>query len=263
MDVSEDHVRKVNIITNDSIITVNIVDIVELYPIKRNFWMRTSGSFGLGFNYTKGSNVASILFSGDLYYRKKKSYFLLEFSDNNTYQEKVLTAVQATASLAWQRQLKNKWSAQAAFQASENSELGTKLRLAYNMLGIRDITYNNWNRLYAGAGFSLMQETPYDDSGVTDDVSVLIQMVWRVYKFTDPKINVDADISYLPYVTNLDRFRININFNPSISIFSDNFDIGLQFYYNFDSSPPSVQPLLTIMELIYSFLILFIKKQPH
>jgi len=257
LDVSLGHVRKVTIVTKDSIIVVNIDDIVEIYPIKRNFWMRTSGNLGLGFNYTKGSNIASILVSGNLYYRKKKSYFLLEFTDNNTYQEKDLTAVQANASLAWQRILKKKWSAQAAFQASQNSELGTKLRLGYNMLGIRDIAYNNWNRLYAGVGFSLMQETPYDDSGITNDVSALIQVVWKVYKFTAPKINVDADISYLPYITNPSRNRVNINFNPSISIFSDNFKVGLTFYYNFDSDPPSgatsTYDYGTNLQLSYSF----------
>ncbi len=237
--VENNQVRKVNIITKDSIFTVSIDDIVEVYPIKQNFWMRTSGSFGLGFNFTKGSNVATIAVNGDVYYRKKKSYFLLEFSDNNTYQEKDLTAVQAVASFAWQRLLKKKWSAQIAFGVSQNSELGTLLRIGFNGIGIRDIAYNNWNRLYAGAGFALMRETPYDDSGTSDDVSALFQVVWRVYKFTEPKISVTADISYLPYLSDLERYRINVNLNPSISILSDNFKIGLQFYFNLDSSPPS------------------------
>ena len=102
-----------------------------------------------------------------------------------------------------------------------------------------------------------MQETPYDDSGVTNDVSALIQVVWKVYKFTAPKINIDADISYLPYITDPSRNRVNINFNPSISIFSDNFKVGLTFYYNFDSSPPSgatsTYDYGTNLQLSYSF----------
>ncbi|MEZ5195573.1 MAG: hypothetical protein R2764_04015 [Bacteroidales bacterium] len=45
---------------------INIDDIVEIYPIKRNFWSRTSGDFSLGANFSKGGNVGTIVFSGDL-----------------------------------------------------------------------------------------------------------------------------------------------------------------------------------------------------
>ena len=54
--------------------------------------------------------------------------------------------------------------------ASQNSELGTKLRVALNLIGLKDITYSNWNRLYAGAGFSMARETPYDNSDVRNDL---------------------------------------------------------------------------------------------
>ena len=37
--------RKVNIVTTESRILVNIGDIVEIYPLKRSFWMRTTGNF--------------------------------------------------------------------------------------------------------------------------------------------------------------------------------------------------------------------------
>ena len=43
--------RKVNIIISNGIELVNIDEIVEVYPIKRNFWLRTSGNFSLGINF--------------------------------------------------------------------------------------------------------------------------------------------------------------------------------------------------------------------
>jgi len=229
--------RKVNIISENRRELVNIADIVEIYPIKRNFWMRTSGNFSLGANFSKGSNVGTVTFSGNLDYRKQKSYFNLSWDDYNTYQGDSLSSTKADITLAWERYLKNSWSTQVGVSAEQNSELGTKMRLGLNVLGIKDITYNNWNRLYGGAGFSVSQETPYDDSGVREDLAGLLTVVWKVYKYTIPKVWVDANISWIPYLTDTGRYRAVFNLNPKISIINDNFKIGFKFYYNYDSKP--------------------------
>jgi len=231
--------RNVNIVTIDQKDLVAIDDIVEIYPIKRSFWMRTSGNFSLGVNYSKGSNIATLAFSGDLNYRKKKSYFDFNWDNNNTFQNDSLSSSNINTVFGWQRLLKNKWSTLVSVGASQNSELGTKLRLALNLIGIRDITYNIWNRLYAGAGLTVVRETPYDDSGITDDLAALFNVAWKVYKYTLPKVWVDANISFVPYLTDPGRYRVVINLNPKVSIFSDNFKIGFASYYNFDNQPPS------------------------
>jgi hypothetical protein len=234
--------RTVKVITKDSVIVLPIEKIVEFYPIKKNFWMRTSGSFSLGANYSKGSETASLVFAGDLYYRKKKSYFNLVFDNNNNFQADTLNTSKADVSFAWQRILHKSWSAEASFGLGQNTELGMQLRKAINLIMIRDLLYNNWNRLYVGAGFSFTQEDPYGNSGISNDVSGIYQMVWRVYKFTLPKVRVMADISYIPYFTELGRYRIILNLNPYVSIINDNLSIGLKFYYNYDSEPPASAP---------------------
>jgi len=231
--------RKVYIVLEQEKKLVDIEDIVEIYPIKRNFWMRTSGNFSMGANFSKGSDVTTITFSGNLDYRKKKSYFNLTWDDNNTFQADTLSSSKADIGFAVQRLLKKGWSAQIMLGASQNSELGTKLRWNLNLIGIKDIVYTDWNRLYAGAGFSAMRETPYDDSGTQDDLAALFQLVWRVFKYTLPKVWVDANISYLPYLTDTGRQRVIINMNPQVSILNDNFKIGLSVYYNYDNQPSS------------------------
>lgn len=231
--------RRVNIVMTNGRETVDISEIVEIYPIKRNFWMRTSGSFSLGANYSKGSKVATIAFSGSVNYRKKKSFFDLSWDDNNTYQGDTLSSTKTDVVFAWQRLLKNKWSTQVSVGASQNSELGAKLRVNLNLIGLKDIAYSSWNRLYAGAGLSMARETPYDHSGIRNDLTGLFTVVWKVYKYSLPKVWVDADISFLPYITDSGRYRAMFNLNPKISIFSDNFKIGLNFYYTYDSKPSS------------------------
>jgi len=231
--------RKVNILVENERELVSIEDIVEVYPIKRSFWLRTSGNFSLGVNYSKGSDIATVAFSSNLNYREKRSYYYFDWDNNNTFQGDSLSSSKADAEIAWQRLIKKKWSSQVAVGASQNSELGTKLRVNLNVIGLRDISYNIWNRLYAGAGLSVSRETPYDDSGETNDLAGLFQVVWKVYKYTYPKVWVDSNISFLPYMTDSGRYRTVFNLNPKVSVFNDNFKVGFSFYYSFDSKPPS------------------------
>ena len=178
------------------------------------------------------------MFAGNVNFRKERTFFNLSWDDNNTFQGDSLSSTKSDVTLAWQRTFKKKWSSEIAVGLTQNSELGTKLRVGLNITGVRDITYNNWNRLYVGAGLNVSRETAFDDSDVTNDLAGMFNLVWKVYKYTIPKVWVDANIAYLPYITDK-RHRINFSLNPSISIFSDNFKVGIKLYYNFDSNPSS------------------------
>ena len=231
--------RKVYILSENEKKLVNISDIVEVYPLKRNFWMRTSGNFSLGFNLSKGSNVATIVFSGYLNYRKKKTYFELDLEDNVTFQGDSLSSRKADIAFGWQRLIKKGWSAGVLVGADRNTELGTKLRLGLNIAAFKDITYTTWNRLAPGAGFSIVRETPYDGSPSKGDLAGLFTVVWKVFKYSVPKVWVDANISFLPYLTQSGRYRAAFNLNPKVSIIGDDLQMGFQFYYNYDSKPQS------------------------
>jgi len=249
--------RTVNIVFTNGKQRVRIDDIVEIYPIKRNFWARSSGDFSLGANYNKGSKVGTISFSGNLSYRKKKTLFKLTWDDNNTFQGDTLSASKSDASFAWQRLIKGKWSFETSIGASQNTELGTKLRVNLNPIGIYDVIYNNWNRLFLGGGLSVSRETHYTDADVTNDLAGLVGIGWKVYRYRKPKVWVDADVSYIPYLTDWGRNRVVINLNPKVGVFNNDFKIGVKYYYNFDSRPSGVSSSKSdygiTLELTYSF----------
>ena len=216
---------------------VKIDDIVEAYPIRRNFWMRTSGNFSLGLNYTKGSDIFTSVISGNMNYRRRTSYWQLSWDSNNTLQSDSVTATKVDVSLGWQKSFNNNWYSGIILGANQNLELGTRLRVDLTPLGIRDLVYNNWNRLWIGAGLSAQREVPYDNSGPVNDLAAIVSTVWKVYKYTNPKLWVDADITFIPYLTGNSRYRTNANLNPSISIVGNDLKLGLRFYYSYDSQP--------------------------
>lgn len=231
--------RKVKLITSSGSVLINISEIVEVYPIKKSFWLRVTGNFSLGFNFSKGSDVATLVSSGNLNYRKRKSLFKLTWDNNNTFQGDTLNATNNNFGIGYEIALKNYWSIGSSVGASQNSQLGTKLRLNLSAIGIRDIVYNHWNRYFIGAGLSIQRETPYNDSGEIEDLAGIITTVWKVYKYTNPKVWVDADLSFIPYITGDSRYRANFNLKPRIGIIGNTLQVGLSFYYSYDSNPTS------------------------
>ncbi len=229
--------RHVNIKLANGRELVSIDEIVEVYPIKRNFWKRTSGDLSLGVNYSKGSNLATISFSGDLNYRKRKSYFSVSWDDYNTYQSDTLSSTKADASVGWERTLKKRWALNTALGINQNTELGTKIRLTLGFAALHDFVYNKWNRFYLLGGISGQRETPYDTTRISNDLAGIVGAVWKVYKYTNPKVWVDASIYFIPYLTTAGRYRTNININPKISIIGNDLKIGFKFYYSIDTKP--------------------------
>ena len=234
-DASEER-RKVYIVNEKERKLISVQDIVEIYPIKKSFFMRTSGNISLGLNYTKGSETTTLAFSGNVDYRKERTYFNLEWDSNNTFQRDSLNSQKTDILLSWQRALRKGWSTNISVGASQNLELGTQLRTYLNLTGIKDLVYNEWNRLYFGMGANFAQETPFDDSEITNDVAGVFMIYWKVYKLWGAKIWVDSNLTYLPYLTD-SRNRLTFNLNPKVSILSNNFKIGFNFYYTYDSQP--------------------------
>ena len=232
--------RTADIILVNEIVTVDIDDIVEVYPIKNSFWNRLTGNFNLGLNYAKGSNVATVVFSGNLDYRKRKIGYSLVWDTNDTYQGDSLSSSKSDITLSWQRILDKGWSADLAVGASQNLQLGTQLRWNLTGAAIKDLAYNDWNRFYVAAGLNGSKETPVGGGETQDDLAGIFQLKWKVYKLKGAKVWLDADISYLPYLTGASRSRMNLNINPKVSIFSNDFKVGLSFYYTYDSNPQNV-----------------------
>jgi hypothetical protein len=183
--------------------------------------------------------VATLAFSGNLDYRKRSTSYSLVWNTNDTYQGDSLSSSKSDISLSWQRLLNKSWSADLSVGASKNLQLGTELRWNFTAAGTKDLAYNEWNRLYVAMGLNASREIPVGDGEIADDLAGIIQLKWKVYKLTGAKVWLDADINYLPYLTD-QRNRLNLNLNPQVSIFSNDFKIGLNFYYTYDSQPQNI-----------------------
>ncbi|WP_157473280.1 DUF481 domain-containing protein [Eudoraea adriatica] len=221
-------------------VSILIDDIVEIHPIKGNFWQKFSGNLSLGGNFSKSSALTTIAFSGNLDFRNKKTSFNTDWFLNLSYQNDSLITNNSQVNVAWQHLFKNKWSSLLALGRSQNLQLGIKQRYNLAIGAIKDITNNTWSRLYITGAMTGISEKSFDPNSQTEqDLAGVIQLAYDIFKYTSPKISLKSNITYIPYFTGDRRSRMNFNLNPMVSIFNNNFKVGFNFYYNYDSNPPA------------------------
>lgn len=231
--------KKVKVILSERIELVDVKSLIEVYPIKKNFWLRVSGKFDLGIDFTKGSGIGNFNFNGDIEYRKRKSYYQFVWTNNTTTQADSINSAKVDITLHYQRYIKNKWSAGLRTGINENTELGLDLRLFISTTGILDIVHTNRNRLFVESGLSGNREWSNGDTVAINNLEMIFSTQYRLFKFTNPEIDITTDLTFFPNLTTRDRIRIEYNLKSKFEIFND-FYIGLNYYYSFDSKPTSV-----------------------
>lgn len=231
--------RKTKIVLSERVELVDINSLTEVYPIKQNFWLRLHGNFDFGLDFNKASKIGNLNFNGLLDFRKRKTYAELSWVNNTILQEDTIASAKVDLTLNYQRYLKKKWSASFRTGANENTELGLDLRVYITVSGIWDIIHNNRNRFYVEAGLSGNREWSDGDTIALNNMEAILSTKYKLFKFTDPEIDITTDFSFYPNLTTKGRLRLEYNLNTKVEIFN-NFYIGLNYYYNFDSKPISV-----------------------
>lgn len=218
---------------------VQVDDIAQIFPLKKNFWLRTSGDIGFGGNYSKGSNLLTISLSSNLNHRRESTNIEFAWNTYYTFQGDSLSSTKSDARLTWERLRRSKLSYGANLGMGQNSELGTKVRLDFTLVGIYDILYNSWTRLSGFMGASIEREIPYGDAEPVENLTGLVALGWKVYKLTSPKVWVEAEARYIPYFTSNNRYRLNFNLKPKVGMLGNNLKVGFNTYYLYDSRPTS------------------------
>lgn len=223
---------KINLINGSEVVPIE--NLVELYPIKKNFWLRTSGVFSLGFNFSKGSGIANLTSSGKLDYRNKKSYTILNWTENSTIQSDTITSNNSELSINFQRNIIRKWYFGLNTEVSSNTELGLDLRVLAGVSINNYLIQNYHNRLYLSLGTSGNREWEAGNDTATNNLEGLLGVHYHFFKYTDPEINITTYINSYPNFTTMGRWRVNYSLDAMIEIIND-FSVGINFYYNYDS----------------------------
>ena len=225
----------VKIVSRTRTYTVSITSIVEVFPIKSSFWLRTSGDVSLGGNYTKSSKILQLNFSGNLYYRDRKKYYQLSWSNQVTLQDDSIVSQKQSNTLLSRRYFNRHYSFQGQLGISSNNELNLKKRYYLNLTGGKDIIHTYRSLFYTGLGLSGNSETTLDLNIVSYNLEGVFMINYEFYKRTDPKVNIATKFDTYPSITARGRWRFDASLDARIEVFND-FYIGVSLYNNFDNS---------------------------
>ncbi|HBH06621.1 MAG TPA: hypothetical protein DDX92_08470 [Flavobacteriales bacterium] len=235
-------VGMVRILTTESEVMTSILRIIEVYPIKSNFWSRTSGRFDVGFNYTKASRIARVSYSGNIGYRTRQLYARFAWDGLQTFQDADTTTFltsRLNLLLTVQKRMREKWYYTAYLGSNENTELGLNLRIYVGAGVVNDFIHTNKNRLFWIAAISPNTESSAENVD-TYNVEGQFALNYRYFKYSTPELHLDTDIQFIPSINEWGRYRLNYNLDVSVEVIY-NFYVGTQLYYNFDNQPAGEQ----------------------
>jgi hypothetical protein len=218
----------------------HLYQIVEIYPIKNTFFLRTSGKVDMGFNYTKASNIGRLNVDWNLKYRNRGSLISLTGSNVQTFSpnDTTPTSSKYDLDLNFEKKIKSFWSWTGNIGGSQNTELGLNLRLKGGLGMLGDFYHTNNQRFYVLLGVTPNMEISEENSNRTSNFEGQVSVSYQVYKYTFPEISLNTKLDFYPSFNNAGRYRVDYNIDVNVEVFY-NFYIGGKFYYNFDSKPVS------------------------
>lgn len=218
---------------------VTLDDLVEIVKMKDQFFQRLDGDFNLGFNYAKSNENLQFNFNSTTTYRRPKEEINLKLNSILTQTETDTALSKKQDIMAdYYRKLRDNFYFNTVFGWQQNTQLGLRNRFILNGVGGKIIFNDNEKRLLTGGGLSYNVEQSNQSSSYTSNIEALGIIQFKKFRYSTPKLSLDAQYIIYPSLSNFGRVRMDIQFNTKIEIFKD-FNVGLVFYDLYDNRPPS------------------------
>ncbi len=216
--------------------------ISSLHPFKGRFWRRFDGNFNLGLDYTRVSNVFRSNFDTKLSYQDSRNYADIGYNGIVTNDRGIEErSVNRTFFMNFAHFFANSWFVTPRYSLEQNSQQGIDLRHIISGQVGRLIPLGKSINFQSAIGVNynrekfFNEETQREDFNNSMEGSVAVKI--KAFRYNVPKLDVTADFTLLPGLSEWGRVRIVSNLNTTWELIKD-FNIALSGYYNFDNRPP-------------------------
>jgi len=218
-------------------LSVDLMDVVYIYPIGRSLWSKLDGSFDLGLSFTQSSGIAQLNVEAYTIYRRSSlqltasasSYITVDNSGNDTSRDAVdLAGVRYFG----QRSL---WLLQGGVMS--NQELGYDLRATVSGGVGRFLARSNRGYFAVGGGLSTSSESPVEGD-TTQELDAFFAVRQSFFTYDRPKTDVGLSFDLYPGLTAWGRVRFELDGHVKREIIKD-FSVGFSLYDSYDNRPPT------------------------
>ncbi len=201
---------------------------------------RIHGSFALGFDYTKSSDITVLSGSFNTNYRGPNSSWNFSVDLNSTRDpaQGTLDRDSIKYSYRWLQPGNHFWSGLTSVERNEETGIEARVLVGGGYGSYFLQTMNNEVAALVGIGATREWAT-----GAADDRSSLegiLGLDWRIFDFATPKTNLTAKAVLYPSLTESGRYRTDASVSLRREIVSD-FYLDLSFYQSYDSDPPDAE----------------------
>ncbi len=210
--------------------------IIKVIPIKMRFLDRVDIDLELGFQYNKGSNVASLNTGYNFYYRNLKNGIRVKGTNHITDQrnENELFKKQ-DVNFSYDHFMKKSWKVGAFSTAEQNTELNLDLRALVGLDVGKTLAQSLHSELQFATG-PLANIENSTEGNQSNNLEGKFQIAYQYFRFNYPEIKITADVTTYKSINVSDRVRVDSNINAKIELIRDIY-FSLTFYQKFDSKP--------------------------
>ena len=215
---------------------LELVHIVSLSPLKKQFFQRLTGSLSTGFSYVKASQVMQMNFDGSIEYQAEKNTVQLSYSGIFSQDPESGYSQNQDGGATLFRLLANNWFLVSSLSLESNTELELDLRTTLALGGGNSVISTNFTRLNTAVGLQATRENSGGDN--QNNLESFVVANYKVFIYDDPEVSFDLSAQLIPSLSTLGRVRTSISTNLKWEVFSD-FYLKWTLYFNSDSQPLS------------------------
>lgn len=214
-----------------------VTQIVSLYYYESNFFKQLSGTFSIGFNFTRSKSQGTLNYDGSLRYAARKfevnttSSLLLNIDSVKTSYTRGSFQSQASYILS------PRWTVAGLLSYQRNEELNISSRFQEGLgIGNKFLLRRNMQAKLL-TGLVVNQEHSTDGTVTNGLYEIPLVFTWNFYQFSHPNLRIDVNQTGYIGLTQHSRFRVDGQLNISWELIK-HLDLSLVLYNNYDNQPP-------------------------
>ncbi len=213
--------------------------VVRVTPIESNekFWQNLEGSFSLGFQTQKSSEVTTSNIAADVSHRARKYLYGLKLTSTVTDQPTEETKARQSVEANFQRFRSNRWFTDWFTRWERNDELGINARSALGGAVGRYLVQTNKNQFSLTAGLQAARTsfTGEDESTTEAEGRIEVRFLRRNLV---PETSATFTTLIYPLIEDLSKFRAETDLSFKREFFPDLF-LSFSVGHSYLSEPPA------------------------
>lgn len=230
---------RINIMrSNDSLpVNLGIEEINLMVALENTFLQKLKGSLGLGFSYTKSSDIGQLNFNANLAYAGRSFEHELNASAIGSIDSSKFSRDNENLELLSLYNITPTWFGSVLLTYQRNLELSIARRYQEMIGGGKKlwVRKNLQLSLMSGIAFNQEKNTSGDESKLLIEIPVSLR--FNLYQFSHPNIQITTSQTGYISMSQLGRIRFSGTSSFRVELLDD-FYFNVNPYTNYDSKPP-------------------------